>query len=504
MTTKRLKCDCNKISRGRKKLAAAAIGAVIAAAACAAPVMPFGRLMQVNAAAKVSMAASKKLKVGQIYTLKLKNGADWKIKKATTDHKKIVSITGKSSKSVKVSAKAAGWSKVTVQLKNSRSKKVKTLKCHILVTAGEQTGQMVSASTQEELEAALKFKDTEQITISSTSETVYRIPAGIYSNVSLIAKAKKAHIINNATFKSVDIQDVDGDSTWEENAKGNSLRVSSTVSKIIINKKAQVSGISYEKEGADTQLQVMGHVSKVDVLAKTKLNISGSPASVLPIDIKPAADGTELLSGVRMEVTVAAKHTKITLNKGAEESTIKAIAVKVQVINASDGNVTIEDANGKGALGPAKEVITADQPGNGDTGGVDINHTMFVDVMGQFLFNAVEYESSWEKESMPIRSHGIRFLDSIDKDGISVNEAAIVFSGGFDIVNNIFPGVYSNANGGDTDIDAERRYNGTKVLVSGYLEKIEDFQTTMPEGEGVCYCPNGPYRFAATSIEIIN
>lgn len=500
MITKRVKCDCSRISGLQKKLAAAAIGAVIVTVACAASVMPFSSLLQAKAAAKVSIAASKKLKVGQVYTLKLKNRADWKIKKAATDHKEIVSISGKSGKAVKVSAKAAGWGKVTVQIQNSRSKKLKTLKCHILVTAGEQAGQMVSVSTQEELEAALKFKDTEQITISSTTETVYRIPSGVYSNVSLIAKAKKARIINNATFKSVDIQDMDGDSTWEENAKGNSLRVSSTVSKIIINKKAQVSGISYEKEGADTQLQVMGHVSKVDILAKTKLSISGSLASVLPIDIKPAAEGTELSSSVRMEVTVAAKHTKITLNKGAEESTIKAIAVKVQIINASDGNVAIEDANGKGVLEPAKEVITTDQPGHGDTGGVDINRAMFVDVMGQFLFNAIEYESTWDKENASIKSEGIRFLDSIDKDGISVNEAQIVC--GFELINDIFPGVYSDA--GHTDMEAEMRYNGTKVLVSGYLDKIEDFQTIVPAGDVVCYCPNGPYKFDVVSMEIIN
>lgn len=334
---------------------------IMSAGVCAA--ISANRLPANAVSNKVSLESSKTLAVGQSYKLKLKNASGWEVQGVSSANQKIVKIAGKSKNAVTLSANRIGWSRVTVKVKNKKDNRVRALKCQVKVVAGQKASVKRKVSTQVQLESALRSKDTTQITIRSTKETKYNIPAGTYQKVDLIVKAEKAAISNGASFKSIQLKSVGKRNSWTEKAKGNSLRVSSTVSKIVVGKSAEVSQIVYEKAGASTLLSVKGGVSQVVANAKTQIGISGTASKEIPVKITEAAEGTSLTASLPVGVDVFADNTNIILKKGAGSSGVSTNAVRATVINESGEDVVVQDANGKSSLASGQTVLTADLAG---------------------------------------------------------------------------------------------------------------------------------------------
>lgn len=376
----------------KQRLTAAALSAVMAFSAGAVT-----NGMPAYAAAKkpyVSLrTAYKTLKVNETNKMTLKNNTiGWKITKVATEDRTVAMVYKKTASSFMVKGKAAGKTTVKARLKTTSRKKYnsKLVKCTVNVLPGGQTTPAVpdvpkvpvletkkSVATQAELQAALADSSLTEITIDTKEKTSLVIPQGDHSATALIVKAPQAHIENNARFKSIDVQQIAGD-TWQENASGNTLRISATSARIIVGAGGQIRDITFTGAQANAKLVVNGTVENVTVSAKMSLDISSDldKKPTVPVTIDAGAQGADITAQTPLDVTVKAVDAVLNFKNGSEGSKVKA-EVKATVNNDSKASIEVKDAKDRvqkiyaGGHGVVNETITSYTPpaSNGSGGG---------------------------------------------------------------------------------------------------------------------------------------
>lgn len=367
----------------KQRLAAAALSAVMAVTA---GVVTNG--MPAYAAAKkpyVSLrTAYKTLKVNETNKMTLKNNtAGWKITKVATEDRTVAMVYKKTASSFMVKGKSAGRTTVKARLRTTSRKKhnSKLVKCTVNVLPGAPTAPSVpdepqvpvletkkSVATQEQLQAALADSRLTEITIDTKEKASLVIPQGDHSATALIVKAPQAHIENNAKFKSIDVEQIAAD-TWQENASGNTLRISATSARIIVGAGGQIRDITFTGAQANAKLVVNGTVENVTVSAKMSLDISSDldKKPTVPVTIGAGAQGTDITAQTPLDVTVKAADAVLNFKNGSEGSKVKA-EVKATVNNASKASVAVTDAKNKvhqiqaGGHGVVNETITSYTP----------------------------------------------------------------------------------------------------------------------------------------------
>lgn len=395
-----------------KRFVAAAMAAMLAVTAVPAP--------NVQAAAKTpKLSVTKKnMTEGQSFTLKVKN----KPAKATltwkSSNKKVATVTKKGV----VKAVKKGKATVSVKVK-VKGKKTKTLKC--VVTVKAKASQTVS--TQKALNDALKDKNVKTITLKTDAAKLFTVSAGNYSNKTFVVDAANADVVNSGVFKEIRIKNIKPD-TFTEKAVGNKITVSAKKARVVVDKGAEVANVAVTTANADVLVIVNsdaavdtvavnaenakvavaaeGTVSKVDVAEKSEVTVdvakdakvetvavnaadakvnvtadgavskvevaqaaevkvSGSTKDI-PVAITADAAGAKVTAETPIKVEAAAK-AEVTLEKGAEGSTVNTTSssAEVKVANNTASNVTVTDASGKTtdvASGKTEEVKPSQTP----------------------------------------------------------------------------------------------------------------------------------------------
>lgn len=307
--------------------------------------------------------AFKTLEVNETNKMTLKNNTiGWKITKAATEDRNIAMVYKKTASSFMIKGKSAGRTRVTARLETTKRKKYnsKLVKCMVNVVAAQptvpteptvpvvpSTETTKSIATQAELDAALANKNLRQITVDTKEKQQFVIPAGDHSGVELIVKAPAAEVENNATFKSIDVQEIAAN-TWHENAKGNTLRISAKSARIIVGPRGQIRDITFTGPQADVKLVVNGAVGNVTISEKISIQITSDldEKPTVPLTIDAKAQGTSVAAQVPLDVTVKAVDTVLNFQKGSEGSKVKA-EVKTTVNNRSEGVISVTDAGNK-------------------------------------------------------------------------------------------------------------------------------------------------------------
>ncbi|MDE7310880.1 MAG: Ig-like domain-containing protein [Eubacterium sp.] len=299
----------------------------------------------------------KTLKVGQKdYKLKLVNNTqNWKINKVSTSNKQIATVYGKKASYVLLKGKSEGRATIKVSLKTSARKKnnTKVLRCRVKVVAAgtttptptpnptptptpSQTSKVVA--TQAELTSALADSSLKSITVKTDSTTSFTIPAGSHTAVDLTVDAPNAEVTNSGVFKSITIAAIK-DSSWTENATGNTFKVDALKARIVVGTGASVAGVSITKANADVVIVVNGKLTSVTISAKAKLALSGAATESTAVKIQAA--GSELTAEIPVAVEASADAT-IDLKAKAEKSTVKVTNTAATVTVKNNTTATVE------------------------------------------------------------------------------------------------------------------------------------------------------------------
>ncbi len=353
-------------------------------------------------AATVGLNAKKKtITVGKKFTLKLNKAGqkNWKITKAVSAKPKVVKVNKKTKKNVVVKGLKKGKSKVTVTLKRKNGKAgTKKLTCTFTVKKKTPTDPTApttptaptdpttpttpvqtedKATTQEELIAKLANKDLTKLTLETEAEKI-DIPAGTYSNLTLVVNAPNAEVTNEAVFKDIEIQAIKAD-TWFEKAASalgsNKIVIKAPKARLVIDAIAKLAKLKLDQNGAAAdkvmKLEVQGSLDNVEVNASTNLNVDvqgtgevsqmdvlagsdikingGATAKAIKVNVAATAAATNLTSDVKTELTLSAV-VNVTFTAGAAGSSVKAnkeVEGKELVIkNQTGANIDLISSNG--------------------------------------------------------------------------------------------------------------------------------------------------------------
>lgn len=353
-------------------------------------------------AATVGLNAKKKtITVGKKFTLKLNKAGqkNWKITKAVSAKPKVVKVNKKTKKNVVVKGLKKGKSKVTVTLKRKNGKAgTKKLTCTFTVKKKTPTDPTTpttptaptdpttpttpvqtedKATTQEELIAKLANKDLTKLTLETEAEKI-DIPAGTYSNLTLVVNAPNAEVTNEAVFKDIEIQAIKAD-TWFEKAASalgsNKIVIKAPKARLVIDAIAKLAKLKLDQNGAAAdkvmKLEVQGSLDNVEVNASTNLNVDvqgtgevsqmdvlagsdikingGATAKAIKVNVAATAAATNLTSDVKTELTLSAV-VNVTFTAGAAGSSVKAnkeVEGKELVIkNQTGANIDLISSNG--------------------------------------------------------------------------------------------------------------------------------------------------------------
>lgn len=299
----------------------------------------------------------KTLKIGQNYRMTLKNNTvGWKIKKVETTDKTIATVHSKTIKDVMIKGKSEGRATVRVRLKTTKRKThtTKTLRCRVKVVkpttdvVNPPVGQTeTTVATQAELDAALADSNIKKITIKTDAATSFTIKEGTYSVVDLIVDAPNADVTNNATFKSITINNIK-EETFTENAKGNTITFKAPKGRIVIGKNASVNGLIFDSTGkADVQVEEGATVNNVNIKAAVKLNMTGKSAKAIPVRVEATAKDAEVVFAIPVVISVNA-NVKINLEAGSAGSSISIDVAGVAIVltNRSGATVIVKKVNG--------------------------------------------------------------------------------------------------------------------------------------------------------------
>lgn len=448
--------------------------AVSLSIAMACSLLPAANPVTASAAAPyVSLKTTfKTLKVGQKYKMTLKNNTvSWKIKKVETTAKTIATVYGKTTSSVMIKGKSEGRATIRVHLRTSKRKanNTKTLRCRVKVvtatpvvdpTTPTQTDATVT--TQAELDAALKDTKITKITIKPTSAVNFVIGQGTYGNVDLIVDAPQSDITNNATFKSITVENIKPE-TFFENAAGNTFNWNAASGRFVVSKGASVKAVNITKLSSKVSIKLDGGtVSTVNVNAKVDLILEGTlpeGAAAVAINFSAAATDATLTTAVKVAVTTLAKIAAI-FQKGAEDSTVKlgatGISVKVTnnttkaiVVTKNDNTTTSVSA---GRTSDVSAVNTTTTPGTSTT-----------------------YPGSSSSKPLPTAQINTGSAIKVDLSG-TVTGSAIVSEGAIELVVTTYKGIVTPAaySANEVGYTVNLSATGWSKTVSGTLNTTND------------------------------
>lgn len=314
------------------------------------------------------------VQVGNKYTLKVKNKIKgstytWKSSKkavATVTKKGVVKGKKKGNAVITCTVKApAKTYKLTANVKVKKATTTPTTTPTPTKTPEVNTSATVS--TQSELETALSNSDITAILVKTDAEAKFNIPAGTYTTKKLTVNAPKADVVNAGIFKDVNVQDIK-DSTWTENAKGNTLNVTDTTANIVVSANAEVKEMIIAGSSANVGLKVDGILSKLTLNKKAKVEVTGTATKAIPVEVASDAANAEIISVLPVQVTLNATAT-ITLNKGAENSKVekKSDSVAVTVDNKTTTSITITTPTGTQTVTAGSKATNASKDGTTPT-----------------------------------------------------------------------------------------------------------------------------------------
>lgn len=311
---------------------------------------------QTYAATKKPTLSAKKvtLQVGSKKTLKVKNTDKSAKMKWSSTKKSIATVTSKGV----VKAVKAGSAKIVcnVTLKNKKQYK---LVCNVVVKKATPKSVSKTVKTQEELLQALKTSNVTKITIKTEAETEFVIPEGKYNKIALVVDAPNADVVNNGIFKSIDIKSIKPN-TWKEKASGNSIKITAVDARIVVEQGASLAKVSVTQEGGKIKIEatgtidsieidapvivdlnVDGKIGEVAVKAAAVVSVEGNTSEVVPITVAEEAKGADVSSSTPVEVNSKAD-ISLTLEKGAEGSTVKSSGEKTQIAVKNDSAEAIK------------------------------------------------------------------------------------------------------------------------------------------------------------------
>ena len=383
------------------KLEVAAIMAVVMA--CSTAIAPCRPTLTAKAASQKQVklnVKSKTLKEGQTgYKLKLVNNArGWKIKKVSTTNEEVCKPYSRKKTYVLLKAKGEGTAKIKVKavriiLKDGKkATKSKQLSCKVRVKADTSKtpdtepalSKDVTASSQEQLEAALKSTYTETLRFQTDAEGTFTIPKADYKGIELIVDAPNVDVVNNGTFKSISVQAIK-DSAWQENAVGNILKIFAKAARIIVQPEADVSSITFAQAGANVTLEVNGKVKDVSFEAPdASAKVSAAQGSTIEnMSVAQAAQRVKVdmdVNGSIGNVKLAAPQSDLNVAV-ADEGTVGRVALDAAADSAKVGldvKGTVSDV----ALDAEKADVKVAVNDNGKVSSVTISKEMAVAVSG--------------------------------------------------------------------------------------------------------------------------
>ena len=185
--------------------------------------------------------------------------------------------------------------------------------CALTVT---QQAEETTVATQEELNEALTKEGTHNIKLVTEQEATINIPQGTYENVTLTINAPKAHIENEAVFKSIRIEAI-GTNTFVEKAEGNAIYYGAQQGTVRVEESANTA--LYLIPGADKlSLINNGNVSSVTLNTKAELTVSGNSTSAIEVNASALAAGSDITTGKKLQVNAQAVITLKILSGGEE------------------------------------------------------------------------------------------------------------------------------------------------------------------------------------------
>ncbi|MBO6108332.1 MAG: Ig-like domain-containing protein, partial [Eubacterium sp.] len=310
-----------KIKKNLKRTSACLLSAVLT-------VSGLGSFPDSDAAAKPSMASSVTVVEKGSGKLTIKAGA-FSIKKvkAKSAQPKIAAVRVKKNV-ITIKGKKQGKTVINTTVNAVKNGVSKTFTYKTKVTVKADGGVIINS--QKELEKALKDKKTKLITIGKKAAKI-NIPKGNYNKTDLIVNAPKASVVNEGTFKSIEIQAI-AMNTWHEMGKKNEIAITSkTPVNIIVDQIAQIKSLIF-KGSAQKQstVAVAGNVGNIIVEASISVNIvAEGSANVSRFSIETSASVRIEAKGKSQigTVEVSGKGADVGVNAG-EESSIGTVEVR--------------------------------------------------------------------------------------------------------------------------------------------------------------------------------
>ncbi len=207
----------------------------------------------------------------------------------------------------KIKALKVGEVKITAKTLSGKTDSV-------MIKVVDKTG---TVTNQEELNALLS-SGASMITLQTADAVNINIPEGNYQKQNLVVDAPNADIVNQGTFKSVDILQIKA-STWYEQAVGNILNVSAPNARVVVEEVASAS-IHVNNSATNLNLVNNGTVNELQVNAAASVNISGS--STTPIPVSANYSGATITSSIPLILTCTQRINLVIL-PGAEATTIQ-------------------------------------------------------------------------------------------------------------------------------------------------------------------------------------
>lgn len=302
----------------------------------------------------------------------------------TSDNEAVASI----SDSGVVTANKEGTATVRCYAQSASKKKAYVAKYIIKVNTEKKV------ATQAQLTKALQNTKITKLIIDTKKDIDFTIPQGDYQNIALSVNAPNADVENQGVFKSIKILMIKPN-TWHEQANGNKITVRALQARIVVEDGASVDAMSFTKKDANVQVEVNGNVNKLKVTQSNSVNVkasgtikevavnapsnmnvetngsidsiainaaanltlSGKAENGVKVVASDKAEGAKVNSTVKVAIDTPVK-MEVSLQKGAEGSTVKVSEDKVEVAvkNETEDKITVETPTGN------KEVDTSNQP----------------------------------------------------------------------------------------------------------------------------------------------
>ena len=236
---------------------------------------------------------------------------------------------------------------------------------NIEVEAKTKAKTKTTVSTQAGLKKALKNKKLKSLTIKTTKRKNFSIPKSKHKKVNLYVDAPNSDVKNSCLFRKITIKKIASD-TWNEQAKGNILICDTSKCHIVVPDSSEIKEIKMSKSNSNLAMDVSGNVKKITVLKKASLDINGMSKDSIKVNVLNGANGTLINSNVKLDVNTVA-NTIINLNKGAEDSIVKADSENIFIEIANNTNSPVKLTNSAGKIITVKPKVNAIINANGNT-----------------------------------------------------------------------------------------------------------------------------------------